>query len=74
MCSTPYRRGEGDERNRRDWLLTTVWALSMDTVAVGMVLMALSGIYMWLGTAGKRNPGLAGLGAGQWCAVSSFSA
>lgn len=55
---------EGDERNRRDWLLTTVWALSMDAVALGMVLMVLSGIYIWLGTAGKRNPGLAVLGAG----------
>jgi hypothetical protein len=26
----------GDERNHRDWVLTTVWAISMDAVAVGM--------------------------------------
>ena len=29
----------GDERNYRDWVLTTVWALSMDAVAVGLLLM-----------------------------------
>jgi hypothetical protein len=54
----------GDTRNYRDWLLTTVWALSMDAVALGMCLMVLSGIYLWIGLPGKRTPGLAALLAG----------
>jgi hypothetical protein len=54
----------GDARNHRDWPLTTVWALSMDAVALGMCLMVLSGIYLWIGLPGKRKPGLAALLAG----------
>lgn len=54
----------GDARNDRDWLLTTVWALSMDAVALGMCLMVLSGMYLWIGLPGKRKPGLAALLAG----------
>jgi hypothetical protein len=54
----------GDARNHRDWLLTTVWALSMDAVALGICLMVLSGIYLWIGLSGKRKPGLAALLAG----------
>ena len=55
----------GDARNDRDWLLTTVWALStMDAVALGMCLMVLSGIYLWIGLSGNRTPGLTALLAG----------
>ena len=54
----------GDARNDRDWLLTTVWALSMDAVALGMCLMVLSGMYLWIGLPGKRKPCLTALLAG----------
>jgi hypothetical protein len=50
-----------DPRNRRDWLLTTVWAISMDAVAAGVVIMVLGGLYMWWGLREKRKPGLAAL-------------
>ena len=53
-----------DSRNDRDWILTTIWALSMDAVALGMCLMSLSGIYLWIGLANKRKPGLVALLAG----------
>jgi hypothetical protein len=53
-----------DATNQRDWILTTVWALSMDAVAAGLILMVVSGIVMWLGLAGKRIWGLAALSAG----------
>jgi hypothetical protein len=31
-----------DARNRRDWVLTSVWAWTMDAVAGGLILMILS--------------------------------
>jgi hypothetical protein len=30
--------GAGDARNRRDWILTKVWAFSMDAVAAGLLI------------------------------------
>ena len=54
----------GDARNERDWVLTTIWALSMDAVAFGMCLVVLSGIYLWIGLPQKRKPGLVALLAG----------
>ena len=53
-----------DTKNQRDWVLTTIWALSMDAVALGMVIMVLGGVYMWFGLKGKRIPGLAALAGG----------
>jgi hypothetical protein len=54
----------GDTRNDRDWLLTTVWALCMDAVALGMSLMVLSGLYLWTRVPGKRKLGFAALLSG----------
>ena len=50
-----------DTKNQRDWVLTTIWALSMDAIALGMVTMVLGGVYMWFGLKGKRILGLAAL-------------
>ena len=36
-----------DSRNRRDWTVTTVWALSMDAVAAGLIVMVLGSYVMW---------------------------
>jgi hypothetical protein len=54
----------GDSRNRRDWILTTIWALAMDALAAGLVLMVLSSLYMWYGLKQKRQWGAAALGLG----------
>lgn len=54
----------GDSRNQRDWVLTTVWALSMDAVAAGVVFMVLTSFYMWWGLREKRKPGLVALALG----------
>jgi hypothetical protein len=53
-----------DTRNGRDWTLTTIWALTMDALAVGLILMVLSGIYMWYGLIRKRRLGAAALALG----------
>jgi hypothetical protein len=47
----------GDQRNERDWILTTVWALAMDAVAVGLILMVFTGLYLWVRLPAKRLPG-----------------
>ena len=53
-----------DSRNRRDWTLTSLWACSMDAVAAGVLLMVLSGFYMWWSLHDKRKAGLVALALG----------
>ncbi len=53
-----------DARQRRDWTLTLMWALSMDAVAVGLIFMVLSSLYMWWERPEKRLAGAVVLGLG----------
>jgi hypothetical protein len=53
-----------DPRNTRDWALTYLWAYSMDAVAVGLIFMVLSSLYMWFELPQKRLPGAIVLGLG----------
>ena len=53
-----------DARNTRDWTLTTVWALSMDAVAAGLIVMVFSSYLMWYRLKGKRLGGIIALFAG----------
>ena len=53
-----------DPRNQRDWILTTIWALSMDAVSVGVLVLVLSGVYLWWNRREKRVAGLIALAAG----------
>jgi hypothetical protein len=46
-----------DTRNARDWTLTTVWALSMDAVAAGLIIMVFSSYVMWYRLKAKRRWG-----------------
>jgi hypothetical protein len=55
---------KGGRGNQRNWILTTVWAVSMDALAVGLLVMVLTGVYIWWGTKSKRAPGLLALVAG----------
>ena len=48
---------EKDNRNQRDWVLTKVWALAMDAVAVGLIITVLSSLYMWYELPEKRRLG-----------------
>ena len=54
----------GDPKNERDWIVTKLWACSMDAVAVGLVIMVASGVVMWLGLPGKRAWSIVALGSG----------
>ncbi len=67
---TGVKMGEPDEQ--RDWLLTRLWSLSMDALAIGMIVLVVSGIYLWfrrVGTrrVGTRRKGLVALSAGVAC-------
>ncbi len=53
-----------DPRNSRDWALTTLWAYSMDGVAIGLIYMVLSSWYMWYRIPQKRLLGAIVLGLG----------
>jgi hypothetical protein len=53
-----------DSRNRRDWTLTTVWALSMDAVAAGLIVMVLGSYVMWFRLRTKRLSGAVTLALG----------
>jgi hypothetical protein len=53
-----------DSRNRRDWTLTTVWALSMDAVAAGLIVMVLGSYVMWYRLRAKRLGGIVALALG----------
>lgn len=53
-----------DRRNRRDWILTGIWAFSMDAVAAGIVILVLSGVYFWWERREKRAAGLVALALG----------
>jgi hypothetical protein len=53
-----------DSMNSRDWALTTVWALSMDVLSAGLILMVLSSLSMWWRLKQKRRLGALALGLG----------
>jgi hypothetical protein len=53
-----------DPRNRRDWLLTSVWAYSMDAIAAGLIFMVFSSLILWFKLPRKRLPGAVVLGLG----------
>jgi hypothetical protein len=50
-----------DTRNERDWMLTTAWALTMDAVAAGLIVMVFSSYIMWYRLKGKRLGGIVAL-------------
>jgi hypothetical protein len=50
-----------DSRNQRDWMMTTLWSLSMDALALGLILMVLGSLYMWWNQKQKRRSGMVAL-------------
>jgi hypothetical protein len=50
--------------SQRDWLLTTIWVLSMDSLAGGLIVMVLGSYYMWYRLKRKRRLGAVVLAAG----------
>ena len=51
----------------RDWILTRIWSFAMDALAVGLVVLVCSGLYLWYRLPAKRATGLAALVVGVAC-------
>ncbi len=62
-----------DYRNARDWILTSVWAFTMDAVAAGLAIIVLGSYYIWWRLPQKRVWGLAFL-LGGWVVCAFFVA
>lgn len=56
---------------RRDWLLTSVWTIAMDALAMGLLVMVFGSYYMWYRLKTKRTLGFIALGAG-WFVCGLF--
>lgn len=50
--------------SQRDWILTAIWVLAMDAMAVGLIVMVLGSYYMWYRLKAKRRLGVIVLAAG----------
>jgi hypothetical protein len=53
-----------EARQSRDRALTFLWAISMDTIAAGLIFMVRSSLHMWFELPQKRLAGAAVLGLG----------
>ena len=48
----------------RDWAVTRLWSLAMDALSVGLVVLVLSGLYLWWRFPEKRRAGLVAIALG----------
>lgn len=51
----------GEPEQRRDWVMTKLWSLAMDALALGLVTLVISGLLLWWRLPNKRLPGAAAL-------------
>jgi hypothetical protein len=54
-------------RTRRNWIVTSVWALSMDAVSLGLMVMVVGGYYLWWRLPRRRAWGIVALALGLLC-------
>lgn len=53
-----------DPSRVRDWTLTRIWSFAMDAIAVGLIVLVASGLYLWYQLPRKRVGGLISLFGG----------
>jgi hypothetical protein len=57
----------------RDWIWTRVWAISMDAIAIGWIVLVLTGLYLWYRLPRKRATGFVVISMGcAFCALFVF--
>lgn len=61
---TGVRRAWNEPKSGRDWIMTWIWSVSIDAIAVTLIVITLSSIYMWFQLRPKRKIGLVVLGLG----------
>jgi hypothetical protein len=47
--------------SQRDWIVTTLWVVAMDALAVGLIVMILGSYYMWWRLKKRHAAGVASL-------------
>jgi len=57
----------------RDWIITTLWVVTMDALSAGLIVMVLSSYYMWYRLKPKRRLGMVVLAAGTVCCGAFFA-
>lgn len=57
-------RTNDPRKNERDWIFTSLWALAMDAVAAGLVVMVASGVVIWWRSGERRAAGVLSLALG----------
>jgi hypothetical protein len=57
----------GDAGEQRDWIWTKLWSVAMDALALGLVVLIASGLYLWYRLDAKRTAGFIALGLGIAC-------
>ena len=57
----------GEPERQRDWLLTKVWSFAIDALAIGLIVLVATGVYLWLRLRRKRWAGILAVGAGTAC-------
>jgi hypothetical protein len=53
-----------DPREQRDWVVTHIWSLAMDALAIGLIVVVLSGFYLWFRLRSRRRTGMLVLALG----------
>jgi hypothetical protein len=53
-----------DPTQQQNWWPTGIWRVSMDALSVGLVVMVLTGIYIWYNRAQRRRSGMLALALG----------
>jgi hypothetical protein len=53
-----------DQPGQRDWILTRVWAIAMDALAAGLIVMVVGSYYIWYRLKQRHAPGWLALLAG----------
>lgn len=49
----------GEPSRTRDWWLTRVWSLCIDAIALGLIVLVVTGVYLWWRLGKKRLAGAA---------------
>jgi hypothetical protein len=63
----------GKPQEHREWIVTRLWSLAMDALSLGLIVLVVTGIYLWYRLGTKRLGGMLALALGViGCALFLF--
>jgi hypothetical protein len=54
-------------QERREWIMTRLWSLAMDALAIGLLVLVATGLYLWYRLGTNRVGGIVALALGAIC-------